>query len=91
MYSPNNRQFKTVKTIAIMEKTRKTDVFHKELNLVEFPDGTRKYDIRGWTDDRRKATKGVLLTETELLCIAEAGLGCIKKDTGRKTETSDVK
>ncbi|MGL5434967.1 MAG: YdbC family protein [Lachnospiraceae bacterium] len=41
--------------------------YHKELNLIKWNNRTEpKYDLRGWTADREKMTKGVTLTKDEL-------------------------
>lgn len=84
-------RYRVISTIAAAQKRHKTNVFHQELKLVEFPDGTVRYDIRGWTDDYSKATKGLLLTESEFRTIAQAGLDYIngKKAPG-ETEKPDA-
>lgn len=41
--------------------------FHKELNLVSWNDREPVYDLRGWNEDHSQMTKGVTLTEKELI------------------------
>lgn len=48
--------------------------YHKELNLIEWGSNKAKYDLRGWNDDRSEMTKGITLSEEELLTLKE-GLG----------------
>lgn len=61
-------------TILSLPKEKETDVYHKELNLVSWYGKPEKYDIRGWTDDHSKMTKGISLTEDEFIQFALAGL-----------------
>lgn len=51
--------------------------FHKELNLVKWGDNPPKYDLRGWSEDHSKWTKGTTLTKEELIILKEK-LGGIK-------------
>ncbi len=37
-----------------------------ELNLVSFNDMDPKYDIRSWSSDKKKMSKGIRLTEEEM-------------------------
>lgn len=82
--------YKIIKNIASAKKRRRTDVFHRELNLVEFNDGERRYDVRGWTDDHGKATRGVMLTEGEIRMIAQAALDYITKKAPGETHEPDA-
>lgn len=61
-------------TILVLPKNIETDVYHKELNIVSWYGGPDKLDIRGWSDDHEKMTKGISLTEDEFIKIARAGL-----------------
>ena len=45
--------------------------YHKELNLIKWGNNPPKYDLRGWTSDREKMTKGVTLTKDELTILKE--------------------
>lgn len=60
--------------ILTLEKESKSDVYHKELNLISWYGNPAKLDIRGWSDDHTKMTKGISLTEEEFINIARAGL-----------------
>lgn len=55
-------------------KKNETDVYHMELNVVSWFGKEPKLDIRGWSDDHEKMTKGISLTEDEFIKIARAGL-----------------
>lgn len=59
--------------ILILPKKSGTDVYHMELNLVRWFGKEPKLDIRGWSDDHSKMTKGISLTEGEFIKIAQAG------------------
>lgn len=61
-------------TVLALPKEKETDVYHKELNLISWYGGPDKLDIRGWSDDHEKMTKGISLTEDEFHKIAYAGL-----------------
>lgn len=61
-------------TILVLPKEKDTDVYHKELNIISWYGKPDKYDIRGWSDDHEKMTKGISLTEDEFIKIARAGL-----------------
>jgi hypothetical protein len=41
--------------------------WNKELNLVSWSEGSPKYDVRDWSSDHKKMSKGITLTEEELL------------------------
>lgn len=43
--------------------------WNKELNLVSWNNGAPKYDIREWSPDHDKMSKGITLTEEELINI----------------------
>lgn len=60
--------------VLALPKEKETDVYHKELNLISWYGGPDKLDIRGWSDDHEKMTKGISLTEDEFHKIAYAGL-----------------
>ena len=69
-----NMIFKIKANIISLPKEKETDVYHKELNVISWYGGPDKLDIRGWTDDHQKMTKGISLTEEEFKKIALAGL-----------------
>lgn len=60
--------------ILSLPKKSETDVYHTELNVVSWFGKDPKLDIRGWSDDHEKMTKGISLTEDEFIKIAQAGL-----------------
>lgn len=61
-------------TILSLPKENETDVYHKELNIISWYGKADKLDIRGWSDNHEKMTKGISLTEDEFKKIAHAGL-----------------
>lgn len=61
-------------TILVLPKPSETSVYHTELNVVSWFGKEPKLDIRGWSDDHEKMTKGISLTEDEFIKIAHAGL-----------------
>lgn len=66
--------FEIKETILSLPKKSETDVYHTELNIVSWFGKEPKLDIRGWSDDHEKMTKGISLTEDEFIKIARAGL-----------------
>lgn len=60
--------------ILSLPKKNDKDVYHTELNVVSWFGKEPKLDIRGWSDDHEKMTKGISLTEDEFIKIAQAGL-----------------
>lgn len=43
----------------------------RELNLVSWNDRKELYDIRGWTDNYSKCSKGITLNKTELKTLRD--------------------
>lgn len=43
----------------------------KELNIVEWNGGVPKYDIREWSPDHTRMTRGITLTEPEIRALKE--------------------
>ena len=60
--------------ILTLPKKNETDVYHLELNRISWFGKEPKLDIRGWSYDHEKMTKGISLTEDEFIKIARAGL-----------------
>jgi hypothetical protein len=56
--------FKITKHIGILSETAKG--WTKELNLVSWNDRDPKYDIREWSPDHEKMSKGVTLSAEEV-------------------------
>ena len=44
----------------------------KELNLVSWNSSKPKYDIREWSENKERMSKGITLTEEEMMLIVEA-------------------
>lgn len=49
--------------------------YHKELNRIQWFGGEPKIDIRGWSEDGSKMTKGISLTKEEFETMITAYLG----------------
>ncbi|MBZ4195445.1 hypothetical protein LAD70_01240 [Mycoplasma sp. CH-Wi4] len=45
--------------------------FKKELNLISWNGGEPKYDIRDWSEDHTRSSKGVTLSLAELEALKE--------------------
>ena len=43
----------------------------RELNIVTWNNGVPKYDIRDWSEDHERMSKGITLTEDELQALIE--------------------
>ena len=65
---------KAESSLISLPKKKETDMYHTELNLISWYGKDPKVDIRGWSDDHEKMTKGISLTEDEFIKIAQAGL-----------------
>ncbi len=57
--------------ITVLSENRKT-LWTKELNLISWNGATPKYDIRDWSPDHQKLSKGITLTEAEMSRIKDA-------------------
>lgn len=44
---------------------REGDAWQKEINIVSWNGGLPKIDIRDWTEDHERMSKGITLTEAE--------------------------
>ena len=62
-------KFEIVKKIGVLSKSEKG--WSKELNLVSWSDREPKYDIRAWSPDREKMSKGITLSVEELVALKE--------------------
>lgn len=60
---------KIVKHIGNISETGST--YTKELNLVSWNNGEPKYDIRDWSEDHARSSKGITLTLEELKRLKE--------------------
>lgn len=52
--------------------TNPTSKWTKELNLVSWRGRTPKFDIREWSDDHQKMSKGITLSNEEAKRVCEA-------------------
>jgi len=62
-------KFEIVKKIGVLSKSEKG--WTKELNLVSWNDREPKYDIRAWSPDHEKMSKGIALSKEELVALKE--------------------
>lgn len=62
--------FEIQKNIAVLSTNSKG--WQKELNLVSWNNRPAKYDLREWSPEHDKMSKGVTLTEEELENLREA-------------------
>ncbi|MDO4661572.1 MAG: PC4/YdbC family ssDNA-binding protein [Tissierellia bacterium] len=62
-------KFEIVEEIGVM--STKTNGWTKELNLVSWNDNAAKYDIRDWSPDHSRMSKGVTLTKEEAKILKE--------------------
>lgn len=69
-----SKNYEIKENVISLPKKKETDMYHTELNLIGWYEKDPKVDIRGWSDDHEKMTKGISLTEDEFIKIAQAGL-----------------
>ena len=69
-----NGSYDIKENILTLPKKSETDVYHTELNWISWFGKEPKLDIRRWSDDREKITRGISPTEDEFIKIARAGL-----------------
>lgn len=62
-------KFEIVEEIGVLSETDKG--WKKELNLVSWNDREAKYDLRDWSEDHTRMSKGITLTEDEVLKLKE--------------------
>ncbi len=62
-------KFEITKHIGVISQNDKG--WSKELNMVSWNDREPKYDLRDWSADKSKMSKGVTLTKQEALKLAE--------------------
>ena len=68
------KNYRITESILVLPKKKETDVYHLELNVISWFGKEPKLDIRGWSEDHEKMTKGIFLSEDEFIKIAQAGL-----------------
>lgn len=57
-------KFEIKKTLGILSESSKG--WKKELNLISWNDKDVKYDIREWSPDHEKMSKGITLSDEEM-------------------------
>lgn len=62
-------KFEIVKELGVISENAKG--WRKELNLVSWNDRDAKFDIREWAPDHERMSKGISLTEEELVALAK--------------------
>jgi hypothetical protein len=62
-------KYEIIKKIGVLSKS--TSGWEKQLNLVSWNDREPKYDIREWSPDEEKMSKGVTLSREELVALKE--------------------
>lgn len=62
-------KFEIVEEIGVLSETDKG--WKKELNLVSWNEREPKYDVRDWSEDHTRMSKGITLTEDEVLKLKE--------------------
>lgn len=58
-------KFEIVKSLGVLSE-KPNNGWRKELNIVKWNDGVPKYDIREWSPEHDKMSKGVTMTLEEL-------------------------
>ena len=56
------------KHIGVLSKNKKSD-WQKELNLVSWNGNPTKYDIRDWSPEHDKMSKGITLSDEEVAAL----------------------
>lgn len=62
-------KFEITKELGVISENAKG--WHKELNMVSWNDADPKYDIREWSPDHSRMSKGITLTEEEMQQLVE--------------------
>ena len=63
-------KYEIIEMIAVLSESNKG--WTKELNLISWNDKDPKYDIREWSPDRSKMSKGIPLTPEETAVLKKA-------------------
>lgn len=61
------------------------DGWCRELNIVSWNDGPAKFDIREWSEDHRRMSKGITLSMDEARKLCEAMSNHLEKNNERET------
>lgn len=62
-------KFEIAESIGVLSQSEKG--WTKELNLVSWNERDPKYDLRDWSPDHTKMSKGITLTKEELIKLKE--------------------
>ena len=62
-------KYEILKTIGVLSTSNSG--WAKELNLISWNDREPKYDLRDWSADKSKMSKGVTLSREELLALKQ--------------------
>ncbi len=62
-------KFEIVKSLGVLSETSKG--WMKEINLVSWNDRNPKYDIREWSPDHERMSKGITLSPEEMVKLKE--------------------
>lgn len=65
------RSYEIKNTLAVLPPSKPNDTMHLEVNVISWYGADPKIDIRRWTDDRSKMSKGISLTVKELETIVK--------------------
>ena len=63
-------EYEIKRRIATLSENQKTH-WTKEINFISWNGASPKYDIRDWSPDHRKMSKGLTLSEVEMSKIKE--------------------
>jgi len=61
--------YEILKQVGVLSKS--ASGWAKELNLISWNDREPKYDLRDWSADHDKMSKGITLSKEELLALKE--------------------
>lgn len=64
MKAESELKYEIIAQIGVISESKKG--WKKEVNLVSWNGAEPKYDIRDWSDDHTKMSKGITLTKAEL-------------------------
>jgi hypothetical protein len=61
--------FEIIEKIGVLSKSDKG--WEKQLNLISWNEREPKYDLRDWSPDGKKMSKGITLSKEELIALKE--------------------
>ncbi len=62
-------KYEIIQNIGVISESDKG--WKKELNIIKWNDRDPKYDIRDWSPDHKKMSKGVTLTKNDITKLKE--------------------